>query len=192
MSGVAFVATYLYAESGDVDKITKGPYDKSIEDKWPNIMSELKSLPVTYTNGNQGTLDMLNRGEIEMGPVWVDMFYTMQEEGRISPDIKLTLLEDGMPGQPMYVVIPAKAANKDEAVKFAELLGSPEVQAKVVVDKFNWYPGIDAEKVLDLCSDEAKNSLFADITAEDINKYGKALPLAEYKIDMMDAYENAK
>jgi putative spermidine/putrescine transport system substrate-binding protein len=28
------------------------------------------------TPGSAGTLDMLNRGEIAMGPVWVDMFYT--------------------------------------------------------------------------------------------------------------------
>ena len=33
------------------------------------------------TPGNAGTLDMLNRGEIAMGPVWVDMFYTWQADG---------------------------------------------------------------------------------------------------------------
>lgn len=192
MSGVAFVGAYLYAESGDMEQITKGPYDQSIESSWSGIMSDLKSLPTTATNGNQGTLDMLNRGEIDMGPVWVDMFYTMQAEGRMSEDVRLTLPEPGMPGQPMYIVVPAKAANKEAAIKFAELLGTPEVQAQVVVNKFNWYPGIDSGAVLPLCSEEAKNSLFKDITPEILTSYGKVLPLAEYKSDMMEVYENAK
>ncbi len=192
MSGVAFVASFLCNESGNAEQILKGPYNESIEADWPAIMNELKSLPCTITNGNQGTLDMLNRGEISMGPVWVDMFYTMLAEGRMSPDVKLTILEPGMPGQPMYIVIPSNAANKEEAVKFAELLGSPEVQAKVIVDQFNWYPGIDANAVLPLCSEEAKNSLFKDITADILSKYGTVLPLNEYKNDMMEAYENAK
>ncbi len=192
MAGVSFVAAYLCNESGNAEQILNGPYDNSIETDWPAIMSDLKSLPCTITNGNQGTLDMLNRGEISMGPVWVDMFYTMQAEGRMSPDVKLTIPAPGMPGQPMYIVVPANAANKEAAVKFAELLGSPSVQAKVVVDQFNWYPGIDANAVFPLCSEEAKNSLFKDITADILSQYGTPLPLNEYKNDMMEAYENAR
>lgn len=192
MSGVAFVGAYLYNAVDDADQIVSGPYDKGIETGWSDIMSELKALPVTATNGNQGTLDMLNRGEIDMGPVWVDMFYTMQAEGRMSPDVKLTLPDPGMPGQPMYVVVPAKAANKDAAVKFAELLGTPEVQASVIVDQFNWYPGIDSSAVLPLCSKEAQESLFKDITPEILAKNSKALPLDQFKADMMEVYESAK
>ena len=41
-------------------------------------MADLKEFNqnVVITPGNAGTLDMLNRGEIAMGPVWVDMFYS--------------------------------------------------------------------------------------------------------------------
>ena len=38
----------------------------------------------TLTPGNAGTLDLLNRGEIAMGAVWADMFYTWQADGRLS------------------------------------------------------------------------------------------------------------
>ena len=38
------------------------------------------------TPGNAGTLDMLNRGEIAIGPVWVDMFYTWMAEGKLPPN----------------------------------------------------------------------------------------------------------
>lgn len=192
MSGVAFVAANLYNKSKDAAQIMSGPYDQAIEADWNTIMTELKSIPVTFTKGNQGTLDMLNRGEIDMGPVWVDMFYSMKAEGRMSDDVKLTLPAPGMPGQPMYIVVPAKAAHKEEAIKYAELLASPEVQAQVIVDTFNWYPGIDPEKVLPLVSDEAKESLFKDNTPEMLNQFAKPLPLEQYKKDMMEAYENAK
>ena len=97
------------------------------------------------TPGNAGTLDMLNRGEITMGPVWVDMFYTWQADGKMSPKIKLALPSPGLPGQPMYYVIPAKAANAALAKKFIDFAESPEVQADGIVKQFNWYPGIDPQ-----------------------------------------------
>ncbi len=52
-----------------------------------------------------------------------------------------------MPGQPMYYVIPAKAANPQLARDFIALATSPEVQAQGIVKQFNWYPGIDAGQV---------------------------------------------
>ena len=93
------------------------------------------------TPGNAGTLDMLNRGEIAMGPVWVDMFYTWQAEGKLNPKVKLALPSPGLPGQPMYYVIPAKAANAALAKKFIDFAESPEIQADGIVKQFNWYPG---------------------------------------------------
>ena len=90
---------------------------------------------------------MLNRGEIAMGPVWVDMFYTWMADGKLPPNMRLQLIGPGMPGQPMYYVIPAKAANMDAAKKFVEMATSPQVQAEGIVKKFNWYPGIDAQHV---------------------------------------------
>src|SRR5207247_10176280 len=76
---------------------------------------------VVMTPGNAGTLDMLNRGEIAMGPVWVDMFYTWQSDGRMSPKMKLALPSPGLPGQPMYYVIPATAAQAGLAKKLTEV-----------------------------------------------------------------------
>lgn len=192
MSGVAFVAGWLYNETGNMNQITKGPYDKSIESGWGQIAGDLKKLPVTYTNGNQGTLDMLNRGEIDMGPVWVDMFYSMQAQGRMSSDVRLTIPSPGLPGQPMYIVVTSQGGNKAAAIKLAELLASPEIQASVIVNQYNWYPGIDSSKVLPLCSKEAQNSLFHDITPDILSQYGKVLPLNEFKNDMMEIYESSK
>src|SRR5690606_41457682 len=90
MSGVAFVVGWIYAAS-DPGQLIDGPYDEATEAQWQEALAELKEFNqyVTMTPGNAGTLDMLNRGEIAMGPVWVDMFYTWQADGRLPPNVKL-------------------------------------------------------------------------------------------------------
>ncbi|MDR3587410.1 MAG: extracellular solute-binding protein [Desulfosporosinus sp.] len=189
MSGVAFVDAFTSWKIGDYKQFAEGPYDTKIEDKWPTVLKELKSLPTTITNGNNGTLDMLNRGEIDMGAVWVDMFTLWQIDGRMNPNYKEKLIAPGLPGQPMYVVIPKNAKNKDWAIKYADYLTSPDVQAKVIVEHNGWYPGIDANVVLDKVSAEGKKKLFTDITASDLSSKQQSFPLAKYMTDLNSAYE---
>ena len=70
------------------DKLEKGPYDPATRPQSTRRSPSLKDFNqnVVMTPGNAGTLDMLNRGEIAMGPVWVDMFYTWQADGKLPPD----------------------------------------------------------------------------------------------------------
>src|SRR5207249_4438533 len=106
MSGVSFVVGWIYADTPDADRLIKGPYDPESKKAWDQALARLAAFNknVVLTPGNAGTLDMLNRGEIAMGPVWVDMFYTWQADGKIPPTVKLKLIGPGMPGQPMYYV----------------------------------------------------------------------------------------
>jgi putative spermidine/putrescine transport system substrate-binding protein len=129
MSGVGFVTAWVAAESGMADKLEKGPYDPAMKATIDKSLGSLKQFNqyVVMTPGNAGTLDMLNRGEIAMGPVWVDMFYTWMADGKMNPKVKLELPAPGLPGQPMYYVIPAKAAHPDLAKKFIDFAESPEV-----------------------------------------------------------------
>ena len=152
-------------------------------------MSKSFNQQVIFTPGNAGTLDMLNRGEIAMGPVWVDMFQTWKAEGRLAPNLKLKILSPGMPGQPYYYAIPAKAKNVELAKKFIALATSPEVQAEGIVKRFNWYPGIDADKVKAELDDATWNKLFVDITPADLAEKGKPFPLAPYNTAILEAYE---
>ena len=191
MSGVAFVVGWIYADSGQAEQLINGPYDEAAQAEWQDALAELKEFNqhVTLTPGNAGTLDMLNRGEIAMGPVWVDMFYTWQADGRVPPNVKLKLIEPGMPGQPMYYVTPAKAANPDLARKFIELATSPEVQAEGIVKQFNWYPGIDAEHIQAAIDEATWQKLFADVTPEDLASKGQPFPIGQYFDDILEAYE---
>ena len=191
MSGVSFVVGWVYANAPNAEQLTSGPYDPKIEAAWDPALAKLKEFnkTATITPGNAGTLDMLNRGEIAIGPVWVDMFYSWIADGKLPPTTKLSLIGPGMPGQPMYYVIPAKAANMDAAKKFVELATSPAVQAEGIVKKFNWYPGIDAQHVKSQLDDATWNKLFVDVTPNDLQTKGKAFPIKEYFDDILQAYE---
>ena len=191
MSGVGFVMGWVAANGADAAKLEKGPYDASQKAAIDKAMGDLKEFNknIVLTPGNAGTLDMLNRGEIVMGPVWVDMFYTWQADGRLNPKIKLGLLSPGLPGQPMYYVVPKNAAHAELAKKFIDLAASPEVQADGIVKQFNWYPGIDPQYVQAKLDPAIWNKLFTDISPGDLSKYGRPFPLSEYFTDILEAYE---
>jgi ABC-type uncharacterized transport system YnjBCD substrate-binding protein len=191
MSGVAFVTGWVYAFGGDAGKLTAGPYDAASKSAWDKALADLKEFNknVVITPGNAGTLDMLNRGEIAMGPVWVDMFYTWMADGKLPPGMKLKLVAPGMPGQPMYYAIPAKAANAELAQKFVALATSPEVQGEGIVKKFNWYPGIDAKYLEGKLDPVVWKKLFADISPDELSSKGMPFPLAQYFNEILEAYE---
>jgi ABC-type uncharacterized transport system YnjBCD substrate-binding protein len=191
MSGVSFVVGWIYANAPGADKLMSGPYDAAAEKSWDAAFARLKDFngSVTLTPGNAGTLDMLNRGEITMGPVWVDMFYTWMADGKLPPTMRLNLIGPGMPGQPMYYVIPAKAANLPAAKKFVELATSPAVQAEGIVKKFNWYPGIDAQHVKSQLDDKTWSKLFVDVSPQDLASKGKTFPIKEYFDGILQGYE---
>jgi len=192
MSGVSFVVGWVYAETGKYKKYAvEGPFDKEEVNTWEKVYNELREFNkyVTITAGNVGTLDALNRGEIWMGPVWVDMFFTFMNEGKMDPKTRLVLPEPGMPGQPMFFVIPKKAGNAEMAKKFVEYVTSPQVQAKEIVQRFNWYPGIDGSFIKDSVPAEVFNKIYRDVTSQDLQKKGLSFPLAQYFDAMLESYE---
>ncbi len=191
MSGVGFVTGYVSANSGLGKTLEEGPYDAAQKAAIDKALTSLKEFNkfIVFTPGNAGTLDMLNRGEITMGPVWVDMFYTWQADGKLSPKLKLSLPEPGLPGQPMYYVVPAKAANAAVARKFVEFAASPEIQAEGIVKQFNWYPGIDAQHVRAKLDAKSWDKLFTDIKPDALERYGRPFPLFNYFTDIVEGYE---
>ena len=193
MSGVAFVVGWIYAHVPDASRLMDGPYDPDAKKGWDKALAELAAFNknAVLTPGNAGTLDMLNRGEIAMGPVWIDMFYTWQADGKIPPAVKLILIGPGMPGQPMYYAVPAKAANAKLAADFIALATSPKVQADGIVKRFNWYPGIDASAVKAQLDEATWQKLFVDVTPNDLATKGKPFPIVPYFNDILESYERS-
>ncbi|MFS2150112.1 MULTISPECIES: extracellular solute-binding protein [unclassified Rhizobium] len=193
-SGVSFVMGWVYAfGGGDANNLMTGPFKQEETTKWDGAFKSLADFTknATLTPGNAGTLDLLSRGEIAMGPVWVDMFYSWQANGQLPPEMKLVLPAPGMPGQPMHYVVPEKSGHKALAEKFIALATSPEVQAEGIVKRFNWYPGIDANFVKPKLDDATWNKLFVDITPDDLANNGKPFPIAPYNTAILEAYEKS-
>jgi ABC-type uncharacterized transport system YnjBCD substrate-binding protein len=191
-SGVAFVMGWTYAKTGKYQKYAvTGPFDKAEIATWEPLFKDLKEFNknVVITAGNVGTLDALNRGEIWMGPVWVDMFFTFMNEGKLDPKTRLSLPEPGMPGQPMFFVIPKNAPNPELSRKFVEYVTSPKVQANEIVKRFNWYPGIDGSALKGAIPQETYDKIYSDVTPADLQKKGLAFPLADYYSAILEAYE---
>lgn len=191
MAGVGFVFGWLYSFSGMADEIRNGPWVDDAVERWQDALADLREFNqhVTLTPGNAGTLDALNRGEIAMGPVWMDMFYTWVADGRLNPNLSLLVLGPGMPGQPMYYVLPERAAEPELAKAFIELATSPEVQAEGIVGNFNWFPGIDAEHVREQLGEEEWERLYADVSPEILAERGWSMPQADYFQVILEAYE---
>jgi putative spermidine/putrescine transport system substrate-binding protein len=191
-SGVSFVMGWMYAATGKYQKYAiTGPFDKAEVASWEPAFKELKEFNknVVITAGNVGTLDGLNRGEIWMGPVWVDMFFTYMNEGKLNPKTRMIVPDPGMPGQPMYFVIPKNAPNPELARKFIEYVTSPAVQAKDIVIKFNWYPGIDGSFLKGAIPQETYDKIYRDVTPQDLSKKGLSFPLADYYSAVLESYE---
>jgi spermidine/putrescine-binding protein len=191
VSGVGFTMGWVYWKTGLYTPLTQGPFDKSREGAIREAITALRDFNrgALITNGNAGTLDALNRGEIWMGAVWIDQLVAWKNEGRMDASITPVLIAPGLPIYPLYLVVPKEAANREAAVRYIDYVATPEVQAKAIVERFGWYPGVDADRVLPLISPQAKELLFKGVSAADLARYSRQMPIKEYHDLITLAYE---
>ena len=142
------------------------------------------------TPGNAGTLDMLNRGEIAMGPVWVDMFYTWQADGKMNPKIKLALPQPGLPGQPMYYVDSGQGGQRRAREEVRRLRGEPRNPGRGHRQEVQLVSGHrSAARAGEARRRRSWNKLFTDISPDELAKYGRPFPLSDYFTDIVEGYE---
>jgi len=147
-SGDAFVISMLYKHS-DYNKYLGKPFSAANEKDWDAAFAELKALAPSlyqkgvYPKGNAGTLDLLNRGEIWMAPVWSDQATQWLADGRLPKDIKLTQVNPAFNGGGAYIGVTKNAANKAAAFAYLNFLLDPKQQAAIVTGKMAGYPGVD-------------------------------------------------
>jgi putative spermidine/putrescine transport system substrate-binding protein len=191
VSGVGFTMAWVYWKTGLYKELTQGPFDKGKEAAIREAVTALRDFnkQAVITNGNAGTLDALNRGEIWMGVVWIDQLVAWKNEGRMDPAVTPTLPAPGLPIYPLYLVVPKEAAQKEVAVRYVDYIATPDVQAKAIVERFGWYPGVDPEKVLELISPKSRELLFKGVSAQDLARYSRQMPLKEYHDLIALAYE---
>ncbi|WP_295748146.1 extracellular solute-binding protein [uncultured Oscillibacter sp.] len=101
---------------------------------------------IVYPNKNQGTLDLLNQGEIDMCPNWADMVLSQRASGEIKDTIKITQIDPALTGSLQSLVIPTFGSNEDGAYAFMNYMLSPAAQ-ELMVRQMAAIPLIDASSM---------------------------------------------
>lgn len=101
---------------------------------------------IVYPNKNQGTLDLLNQGEIDMCPNWADMVLSQRASGEIKDSIKITQIEPALTGSLQSLVIPTFGSNTEGAYAFMNYMLSPAAQ-ELMVKQMAAIPLIDASSM---------------------------------------------
>ncbi|NGM82002.1 extracellular solute-binding protein [Paenibacillus sp. 7124] len=143
-SGNSFVTTSLY-KTLPADAIHNS--DPSIVKQWDQGIATLKDLgKYVYGNGiypkkNQGTLDLLASGEVDMIPAWSDMVLDQVSKGQLPESIKMAQITPGFNGGPAYLMVNQLSTKKEAIYKFLNYVLSPEAQS-VVANSLHGFPGI--------------------------------------------------
>lgn len=89
---------------------------------------------IVYPNKNQGTLDLLNQGEIDMCPNWADMVLSQRAQGTLKDSIKITQIEPALTGSLQSLAIPTFGSNQEGAYAFMDYMLTDAAQEILVKD----------------------------------------------------------
>ena len=140
-AGDSFVRTAIYNFIDDPSALMSD--DQKWEEQWDEGFAFLKDLhpymyksgdTIVYPNKNQGTLDLLTQGEIDMCPNWADMVLSQRKAGTVPEKIKITTIEPSFTGSVQGIAVPSYSGNKEGGFAFIDYLLSPEAQTILVQD----------------------------------------------------------
>lgn len=112
---------------------------------------------IVYPAKNQGTLDLLNQGEIDMCPNWADMVLSQRAKGEIKDSIKITQIQPSFTGSLQTLAIPTFGSHEEGAYAFIDYMLSPAAQ-EIMVKQMAAIPLIDVSG-MDMTGYEDLNDL---------------------------------
>jgi len=157
-SGSSFVTTVLYDGLPEDDIHNSDP---AVMAKWDAGFNKLKDLGKyvygkgIYPKKNQGTLDLLANGEVEIIPAWSDMVLQQLGEKLLPDTVKMQQITPGFNGGPTYLMVNKLSDKKDAINQFLNFVLSPEAQ-EVIVTKMNGFPGIQLSNMSQAMQDKFK------------------------------------
>lgn len=116
---------------------------------------------IVYPNKNQGALDLLAQGEIDMCPMWADMVLSQRAAGTVPANIKLASITPAFTGSVVGHTIPVFGSNVEGAYAWIDYMGTEAAQ-KMLVENMAAIPLIDVSN-MDMTGYEDLMSI--DVTA---------------------------
>mgnify|MGYP001852996158 FL=1 len=129
--------------------------DPSWEDQWDEGFQFLTDIhqymytsggSIVYPNKNQGTLDLLNQGEIDMCPNWADMVLSQRADGTLKDTIKITQIDPAFTGSLQSLAIPTFGSNEDGAYAFIDYMLTDSAQ-EILVKEMAAIPLVDTSNI---------------------------------------------
>jgi len=152
-SGGNFVRRAIHEANGrdpskfTVDNYVKGDSDALLAKGFALLQDIAPSLydQGAYTAGNTASLQLLAQGAVTMIPAWSDQALQSISQGVLPDTTGLVQLTDlALCGGFSTSTIPTDAANYAQALKLADFILTPEIQAQIVGD-LGGFPGIKWE-----------------------------------------------
>ncbi|MGM9676977.1 MAG: extracellular solute-binding protein [Butyricicoccus sp.] len=185
-AGDSFARTSVY-NFMDEEAITSD--DAKWEEKWDDGFKYLADLhqymytsggSIVYPNKNQGTLDLLNQGEIDMCPNWADMVLSQRAEGTLKDTIKITQLDPALTGSFQSLAIPTFGSNEEGAYAFINYMMSESAQ-EIMVKQMAAIPLIDTSKI-DMTG-------FEDVENLDVSSF-RIMSIGDLSTDFNERWDN--
>ena len=101
---------------------------------------------IVYPNKNQGALDLLAQGEIDMCPMWADMVLSQRAAGTVPANIKLASVTPAFTGSVCGHIIPTFGSNIEGAYAWINYMASEDAQ-KLLVQHMAAIPLIDVSNM---------------------------------------------
>ena len=129
--------------------------DTSWEEEWDEGFQFLADIhpymyesggSIVYPNKNQGTLDLLNQGEIDMCPNWADMVLSQRAQGTIKDSIKIYQIEPSLTGSLQSLAIPTFGSHEEGAYAFMDFMLSDTAQ-EILVKQMAAIPLVDTSNM---------------------------------------------
>lgn len=185
-AGDSFARTSVY-NFMDEEAITSD--DAKWEENWDDGFKYLADLhqymytsggSIVYPNKNQGTLDLLNQGEIDMCPNWADMVLSQRAEGTLKDTIKITQLDPALTGSFQSLAIPTFGSNEEGAYAFINYMLSESAQ-EILVKQMAAIPLIDTSKI-DITG-------FEDVENLDVSSF-RIMSIGDLSTDFNERWDN--
>ena len=186
-AGDSFVRTTVYNYINDEAAMTSG--DPAWMEQWGDGFAKLAELhpymyqsggKVVYPNKNQGALDLLAQGEIDMTPMWADMLLSQRAAGTVPEHIKMTTIEPSFTGSVQSMMIPNFGSNEDGAYAFINFMLSDEAQ-ETLVKQMAAIPLVDVSN-MDMTG-------YEDLQQLDVSNF-RILSIGELGTDFNERWDN--